>query len=149
MLLFEVLSILIKTSSYLDDHFNLLPQRMSSTIRIWNKFITVPWYSFILCLLSPPLCVGVWSCIWSLFVMYIVLCDISSFAINFLRKRGLVALLSLCSCWRVAVTVMCLFFAVTEVGLGHIHSFLDLFFLISQNCGQWKTKKGRYDARRR
>ena len=46
-----------------------------------------------------------------------VLSVLSSFAIMRPRKRELVALLELCSCCLVTVSVLCLFFAVPWVGL--------------------------------
>ena len=47
----------------------------------------------------------------------VVLCVLSSLAINSLRKRELVVLLPLYSCSRVGVCVLCLFFSVPWVGL--------------------------------
>ena len=55
----------------------------------------------------------IWFCIWSLFCNA-VLSVLYSFAITLLRKRKLVALL--CSCCRMAVSVMCLF-AIAPAGL--------------------------------
>ena len=51
---------------------------------------------------------------------------LSSFAIISLRKRELVALLLLCSCSHVAVSVLCLFFVVPWVGLWLWHFLVIL-----------------------
>ena len=75
---------------------------------------------------------------WSMFcdAVFIVL---SSFEINSLRKRELVALLELCSCCGVAVSVLCLFLTVPWNDLwsvivafpGHTHL---LFEPSNNNC---------------
>ena len=64
---------------------------------------------------------------------------LSSFAIILLRKTELVALLKLCPCCRVTVSVLCLFLAVPWVGLwsvivafpGHTHLLFEPFSFTS------------------
>ena len=66
------------------------------------------------CLLLPSSFVGL--CVWPLFCC-VVLSVLSSFAIISLRKRELVALPSLCSCYHVAAGFLCHFLTVPCVGL--------------------------------
>ena len=71
-------------------------------------------------------------CVWSLFG-YAVLSVLSSFAIISLRKRELVAILSLYYWGHVTVSVLCLILTVLQVGLqfvnmtfsDHTHLFLQ------------------------
>ena len=55
-----------------------------------------------------------------------------SFAIILLRKRGLVVLLQLCSCVRVAVCVLCLFLVMARIVLWSVIKTSPVHFLIGR-----------------